>query len=98
VCLPLTVLMKIWHREPRHSSTEYLVGSCRNSNRQAQNAIMAGLRLRCRNDMKISLTARPKAKPGFAEGQGTGVLGERIYRGGIADRQIAACAGCHSPV
>jgi cytochrome c553 len=24
-------------------------------------------------------------------------LGERIYRGGIADRQIAACAGCHSP-
>ena len=24
-------------------------------------------------------------------------MGERIYRGGIADRQIAACAGCHSP-
>ena len=24
-------------------------------------------------------------------------LGERIYRGGIADRNIAACAGCHSP-
>jgi hypothetical protein len=24
-------------------------------------------------------------------------LGERIYRGGIADRQIAACASCHSP-
>jgi cytochrome c553 len=24
-------------------------------------------------------------------------LGERIYRGGIADRQIPACAGCHSP-
>ncbi len=24
-------------------------------------------------------------------------LGERIYRGGVADRQIAACAGCHSP-
>ena len=24
-------------------------------------------------------------------------LGEKIYRGGIADRQIAACAGCHSP-
>jgi len=24
-------------------------------------------------------------------------LGERIYRGGIADRQIAACAGCHTP-
>lgn len=24
-------------------------------------------------------------------------LGERIYRGGVADRQIAACAGCHNP-
>lgn len=24
-------------------------------------------------------------------------LGERIYRGGIADRQIPACAGCHGP-
>jgi cytochrome c553 len=24
-------------------------------------------------------------------------LGERIYRGGISDRQIPACAGCHSP-
>ena len=24
-------------------------------------------------------------------------LGEKIYRGGIADRNIPACAGCHSP-
>ena len=24
-------------------------------------------------------------------------MGERIYRGGIADRQVPACAGCHSP-
>ena len=24
-------------------------------------------------------------------------LGEKIYRGGIADRQIPACAGCHTP-
>jgi cytochrome c553 len=24
-------------------------------------------------------------------------LGERIYRGGIADRQVPACAGCHAP-
>ena len=24
-------------------------------------------------------------------------LGERIYRGGIADRRIPACSGCHSP-
>jgi cytochrome c553 len=38
-----------------------------------------------------------KAKPGFAKDKELVALGERIYRGGIADRQVAACAGCHSP-
>ena len=37
------------------------------------------------------------AKPGFAKDKELVALGERIYRGGIADRNIAACAGCHSP-
>ena len=34
---------------------------------------------------------------GFAKDKDLVTLGERIYRGGIADRNIAACAGCHSP-
>jgi cytochrome c553 len=38
-----------------------------------------------------------KAKPGFAKDKDLVALGERIYRGGIAERQVAACAGCHSP-
>jgi len=38
-----------------------------------------------------------KAKPGFARDKELVSMGESIYRGGIADRQIAACAGCHSP-
>lgn len=38
-----------------------------------------------------------KAKAGFAKDKDLVIMGERIYRGGIADRQIAACAGCHSP-
>jgi cytochrome c553 len=38
-----------------------------------------------------------KAKAGFAKDKDLVSLGERIYRGGIADRQVAACAGCHSP-
>ena len=38
-----------------------------------------------------------QAKPGFAKDKETVALGERIYRGGIADRQVPACAGCHSP-
>ncbi len=41
--------------------------------------------------------ASQKAKPGAARDKDLVNLGERIYRGGIADRQIAACAGCHSP-
>jgi cytochrome c553 len=38
-----------------------------------------------------------KAKAGFAKDKELVAMGERIYRGGIADRQVAACAGCHSP-
>lgn len=41
--------------------------------------------------------ASKQAKSGFAKDKDLVRLGERIYRGGIADRQIAACAGCHSP-
>ncbi|GAC1535340.1 MAG: hypothetical protein NVS2B4_15790 [Ramlibacter sp.] len=41
--------------------------------------------------------ASNKAKEGFAKDKTQAALGEKIYRGGIADRQIAACAGCHSP-
>ena len=42
------------------------------------------------------LTSR-SAKPGAAKDKDTVAMGEKIYRGGIQDRQIAACAGCHSP-
>lgn len=38
-----------------------------------------------------------RAKPGFAKNKEMVTLGERIYLGGIADRQVPACAGCHSP-
>ncbi|MDP9970996.1 cytochrome c553 [Variovorax paradoxus] len=38
-----------------------------------------------------------KIKTGFSKEKDLVALGEKIYRGGIADRQIPACAGCHSP-
>jgi cytochrome c553 len=50
-------------------------------------------------DMKnIAWWAASKpAKEGAAKDKDLVTLGERIYRGGIAERNIAACAGCHSP-
>ncbi|KQX39114.1 c-type cytochrome [Variovorax sp. Root434] len=38
-----------------------------------------------------------KVKPGFSKDKDTIALGEKIYRGGIGERQVPACAGCHSP-
>lgn len=64
------------------------------------NAVMSGMAATLSDaDMKnIAYWLSSKtAKPGFAKDKELVALGERIYRGGIADRQIAACAGCHSP-
>ncbi len=41
--------------------------------------------------------ATKQAKPGFAKSKDLVTLGEKIYRGGLPDRQIASCAGCHGP-
>jgi cytochrome c553 len=41
--------------------------------------------------------ASKQAKPGFAKHKDLVSLGEKIYRGGIADRSVPACAGCHNP-
>jgi cytochrome c553 len=50
-------------------------------------------------DMKniSAFVGSKKAKTGFAKDKELVALGEKIYRGGIMNRQIAACAGCHSP-
>lgn len=50
-------------------------------------------------DMKnvAAFYASKQAKPGAAKSQDLVTLGEKIYRGGIAERSIPACAGCHSP-
>jgi cytochrome c553 len=41
--------------------------------------------------------ATKQAKPGFAKNKDQVKLGEKIYRGGLSDRNIPACAGCHNP-
>ena len=37
------------------------------------------------------------AKPGQSKHKDSVALGEKIWRGGIADKQVPACAGCHGP-
>lgn len=64
------------------------------------NAIMSGFAATLSDaDMKnIAYWVTSKsAKAGFAKDKELVTLGERIYRGGLADRQVPACAGCHSP-
>jgi cytochrome c553 len=51
------------------------------------------------DDMKnvAAFYASKSAKPGFAKDKELVKLGERIWRGGIADKAVPACAGCHGP-
>ncbi|HMS04607.1 MAG TPA: c-type cytochrome [Burkholderiaceae bacterium] len=64
------------------------------------NAVMKGFASALSEDDMKNIAywlASKTAKLGAAKDKDLVMLGERIYRGGIADRQIAACAGCHSP-
>lgn len=80
---------------------EYLVKQLKEFKSGARkNAIMQGLAAGLSDDDMKNISfwlASKKIKPGFAKDKELVALGERIYRGGIADRQIAACAGCHNP-
>ncbi len=64
------------------------------------NAIMSGFSTMLSDaDMQniSAWLAVQKPKAGAAKDKELVSLGEQIYRGGIADRNIPACAGCHSP-
>ena len=64
------------------------------------NPIMQGMAAALSDaDMKnvAAFYAGKQPKPGFAKNKDEVKLGEKIYRGGIADRMIPACSGCHSP-
>ena len=65
-----------------------------------KNAIMSGMVAALSDsDMRdvAHFYAGKSAKPGFAKNKATVELGQKIYRGGIADRSIPACAACHGP-
>ncbi len=64
------------------------------------NAVMKGFAATLSDDDMKNIAywvTSKQAKAGFAKDKELVATGERIYRGGIAERQVAACAGCHSP-
>jgi cytochrome c553 len=64
------------------------------------NAVMSGMAAGLSNDGMRNIAfwlAEQKPKAGSAKNKDLVAIGEKIYKGGIADRQVPACAGCHSP-
>jgi cytochrome c553 len=64
------------------------------------NAIMAGMAAALTPEDMANIAAFYNSKPavtGAARNKDTVALGEKIYRGGIAAKQVPACAGCHAP-
>jgi cbb3-type cytochrome c oxidase subunit III len=62
------------------------------------NPIMAGIAGALNEQDMINVAAyfeSQKAKPGYARNKDTVAIGQKIYRGGIADKGVPACAACH---
>ena len=65
-----------------------------------KNAVMGGMVTALSDDDMRNIAwfmAAQKQKAGFAKEKELVSLGEKIYRGGIGERSVPACAGCHSP-
>jgi cytochrome c553 len=64
------------------------------------NAIMAGMAAGLsdadRRDLSAYYAKQP-LKPSLARNKDLVTLGQNIWRGGIAEKQVPACAGCHGP-
>jgi len=70
------------------------------ANKTRKNAVMLGFASGLSaDDMRnvAAYYAEQKPKDGSARSPEGAKLGEKIYRGGIADKGVAACAGCHGP-
>ncbi|MGV2292161.1 c-type cytochrome [Trinickia sp. YCB016] len=86
---------------------EYLVKQLKDFKVQAgakvaarKNDVMAGFAGALSDQDMINVAAyfaSQTSKPGFAHDKNTIALGQQIYRGGIADKGVPACASCHGP-
>jgi cytochrome c553 len=64
------------------------------------NAVMSGMAATLTPEDMVNVAAFYNSKApvtGAARNKDTVALGEKIYRGGIAAKQVPACAGCHNP-
>jgi len=64
------------------------------------NAIMTAIAKALTDDDIRNVTAflaDQKPAPGAAHNKDTVEIGKKIYRAGIAEKNVPACAGCHSP-
>jgi cytochrome c553 len=67
---------------------------------ERDNPVMAGMAASLSpEDMRnlAAYFAGQAAKPGVAKNKDLDVLGQKVYRGGIAGKGIPACASCHGP-
>jgi cytochrome c553 len=65
-----------------------------------KNAVMGGIAATLSAQDMIDLgiySGAQTASNGKARSNGAGSVGEKIYRGGIADTGVPACASCHGP-
>jgi cytochrome c553 len=65
-----------------------------------QNPVMAGIVASLSDQDMVNVAAyfaAQTAKPGVARNAATVPLGQKIYRGGIAEKGVPACASCHGP-
>jgi cytochrome c553 len=65
-----------------------------------ENAVMAGMVAGLSDaDMRAlaAFYAAQKLKPAAASDKDLAALGQKLWRGGIAEKNVAACAGCHGP-
>ncbi len=65
-----------------------------------ENSVMAGFAATLSDSDRRNIAAflaAQKPKPGVARNRDTLAFGQQIYRGGVADKAVPACAGCHSP-
>ncbi len=65
------------------------------------NPVMQGMAATLATDADVrnvaAFYAAKSAKDGFATNKATVAQGEKIWRGGIAERKVPACSGCHGP-